>query len=277
MTGTEAARGGAECRGARTLIPDERLTPLRPVDWQRYSRTIDVAEVGEAGQQRIRAAQVLLVGAGGLGSPVALYLAACGIGVLGVVDPDVVAVSNLQRQVMHAMDSVGRRKVDSARAALASLNPEVRVVGHPVALTEDNAVALVEGWDLVVDATDGFSTRYLLNDTTARLGLPLVHGAVHGTQGQVTVFDAQGPCYRCLQPEPPAPAALARGPRPVLGVVPGIVGALQAAEVLKLVVGGGSPLVGRVLVVEAWQGRIREVELLRRPGCPTCSRRDRAK
>lgn len=255
------------------LIDDRRLRPLGPGDRQRYSRSILVPEVGEAGQQRIRAARVLVVGAGGLGSPVALYLAASGVGTLGIVDHDTVALSNLQRQVIHTVHAVGRPKVDSARRAVVALNPGVEVITRATEVGADNAAQILDGWDLVVDATDGLDVRYVLNDTAAQLGLPLVLGAVQGTVGQVTVFDARrGPCYRCLRPEPPGRGwGAADEPTGVLGVAPGVIGVLQATEALKLIVGGGRPLLGRLLLVEAWQGRIREVELRKRPGCPTCS------
>ncbi|MDO4242291.1 MAG: ThiF family adenylyltransferase [Actinomyces sp.] len=256
-----------------SLVADHRLRPLGP-DKGRYSRNMLVPEVGELGQRRINAARVVLVGAGGLGSPVALYLAASGVGTLGIVDPDTVALSNLQRQVIHTVRSVGRMKVDSAREAITALNPGVQVRTRAVELDADNAVRILEGWDLVVDATDSVQARYVLNDATARLGVPLVHGAVQGTVGQVTVFDARrGPCYRCLQPESPGRGGEVEDePVGVLGVAPGVIGVLQATEALKLIVGGGRPLIGQLLVIEAWQGRFRRIELRRRPGCPVCSR-----
>ncbi|WP_454931273.1 molybdopterin-synthase adenylyltransferase MoeB [Actinomyces israelii] len=231
-----------------------------------------VPEVGVAGQQRIRAARVLIVGAGGLGSPVALYLAAAGVGGLGIVDDDVVAISNLQRQVVHTTPGVGQAKAESARRAVEALNPDVEVVAHRTALTSANALELLAGWDVVVDGTDNFPTRYLLNDACVMLGIPLVHGAVFRSDGQVAVFDARrGPCYRCLHPTPPEPGAVpscAEGG--VLGVMPGIIGTMQAAEALKLIVGGAQPLIGRMVLLNAWRGRSGELPIAKNPACPVC-------
>ena len=231
-----------------------------------------VPEVGVVGQQRIRAARVLIVGAGALGSPAALYLAAAGVGRLGIVDDDVVAVSNLQRQVLHTTPGVGRAKVESARRAVEALNPDVEVIARRAALTSANALELLAGWDVVVDGTDNFPTRYLLNDACVMLGIPLVHGAVFRSDGQVAVFDARrGPCYRCVHPTPPEPGAVpscAEGG--VLGVVPGIIGTMQAAEALKLIVGGARPLIGRMALLNAWTGRGGELPIAKNPACPVC-------
>ena len=231
-----------------------------------------VPEVGVVGQQRIRAARVLIAGAGALGSPAALYLAAAGVGRLGIVDDDVVAVSNLQRQVLHTTPGVGRAKAESARRAVEALNPDVEVIARRAALTSANALELLAGWDVVVDGTDNFPTRYLLNDACVMLGIPLVHGAVFRSDGQVAVFDARrGPCYRCLHPTPPEPGAVpscAEGG--VLGVVPGIIGTMQAAEALKLIVGGARPLIGRMALLNAWTGRGGELPIAKNPACPVC-------
>lgn len=257
------------------VVDDSHRRALTAAERERYARNILVPEVGTAGQERIRAARVLIVGVGGLGSPAALYLAAAGVGTLGLVDPDVVEVSNLQRQVLHTTGAAGTPKTASARAALAALNPDVAVVAVPERVTGDNAPEVLDGWDVVVDATDSLPTRYLLGDTTARLGVPLVHGAVLRTHGQVGVFDAgHGPCFRCLRPVPPPPGSVPSGAESgVLGVLPGIVGSMQAAEALKLVVGGARTLIGRLLVLDAWGARVDEVRVARHPDCPVCGPR----
>ena len=261
--------------GARgSVVDDDRLRPLSLAERERYSRNMLVPGVGVVGQQRIRAARVLLVGAGGLGSPAALYLAAAGVGTLGIVDDDRVALSNLQRQVIHRCGDVGVAKVDSARRAVAELNPDVEVVTYPVALTSANAMEVLAGWDVVIDGTDNFPTRYLVGDACVLAGIPLVHGAVYRFDGQVSVFDSRrGPCYRCLHPAPPpADAVPSCAQGGVLGVLPGLVGTLQATEALKLVVGGGEPLVGRILMVSAWRARYEEVAVVRNPDCPVCGK-----
>ncbi|WP_196716884.1 molybdopterin-synthase adenylyltransferase MoeB [Actinomyces trachealis] len=254
------------------VVDDSRRKALSAAERERYARNILVPEVGTAGQERIRAARVLIVGVGGLGSPVALYLAAAGVGTLGLVDPDVVEISNLQRQVLHSTEAVGTLKTASAHAALTALNPDVAVVAVPERVTEDNALEVLGGWDVVVDATDNVPVRYLLGDTTVRLGVPFVHGAVLGTYGQVGVFDVEhGPCYRCLRPVPPPAGSVPTGVEAgVLGVLPGVIGSVQAAEVLKLVVGGARPLIGRLLVFDAWGARVDEVRVTRHPDCPVC-------
>jgi molybdopterin/thiamine biosynthesis adenylyltransferase len=232
-------------------------------------------EVGPEGQARLLESRVLLVGAGGLGSPVALYLAAAGVGTLGIVDFDVVDLSNLQRQVLHTTDRVGRAKVDSARTAIAALNPAVRVVGHDAMLGPDNADAIIAGYEVIVDGTDSFETRYALNDAAVRLGIPVVHASVYRFEGQLTVFEpSSGPCYRCLYPSPPppelAPPCSVAG---VLGVVPGIMGMLQANETLKLLLGIGDPLIGRLLLFDALEASFEELALRRDPACPVCGDR----
>ena len=255
-----------------SVIAEERLRPLSRDELERYHRNALVPQVGLVGQQRIRASRILLIGAGGLGAPAALYLAAAGVGTIGLIDDDDVDVSNLQRQVIHATAAVGRPKVDSAAEAIRALNPDVGVVAHRTRLTADNARDLLGGWDVVIDGTDNFPTRYLVNDATVMLGLPLVHGAVLGFNGQVGVFDARrGPCYRCLHPAPPpagsVPSCAEAG---VLGVLPGIIGTMQAAEALKLVIGGAQPLLGRLTLLDAWGAHLREIPVAKNPACPVC-------
>ena len=258
--------------GGGSVIANERLRPLSRDELERYHRNALVPQVGVVGQQRIRAARILLIGAGGLGAPAALYLAAAGVGAISLIDDDDVDVSNLQRQVIHTSAAVGRPKVDSAAAAIRALNPDVEVVAHRTRLTAENALGLLDGWDVVIDGTDNFPTRYMVNDASVMLGLPLVHGAVLGFNGQVGVFDAQrGPCYRCLHPTPPpagsVPSCAEAG---VLGVLPGIIGTMQAAEALKLVIGGGQPLLGRLAMLDAWGARLREIPVAKNPACPVC-------
>ncbi|HUG02695.1 MAG TPA: molybdopterin-synthase adenylyltransferase MoeB [Longimicrobiales bacterium] len=239
---------------------------------RRYSRHLIMPEVGMEGQRKLRAARILMIGAGGLGSPVGLYLAAAGVGTLGIVDFDVVDETNLQRQLLHGTDDVGRSKLESARERIAEANPHVDVEGHEVRLDSSNALDIIDPYDLVVDGTDNFPTRYLVNDACVLLGKPYVYGSIFRFEGQVSVFGAEnGPCYRCLFREPPPPGLVpscAEGG--VLGVLPGIVGALQAAEAIKLVIGRGEPLVGRLLLVDALEMRFRELKLRRDPGCPVC-------
>jgi sulfur-carrier protein adenylyltransferase/sulfurtransferase len=238
----------------------------------RYARHFVLPQVGPEGQSRIKRARVLVVGAGGLGSPVALYLAAAGVGTLGVVDHDTVDLSNLQRQLLHGTSSLGRSKVASARERLREVNPHVQVIPHPVRLTSANAPGILAGYDLAVDGSDNFPTRYLLNDACVFQGKPYVYGAVDRWEGHVSVFAAPGgPCYRCLFREPPpaemAPSSSESG---ILGVLPGVVGTLQATEALKLILGVGDPLVGRLLTFDALALSFREVRLRRNPGCPVC-------
>jgi len=240
---------------------------------QRYSRHLLIPEVGPEGQATLLGSKVLLVGAGGLGSPAALYLAAAGVGTLGIVDFDVVDASNLQRQVLHSTDRIGMRKTASAARTIAGLNPDVRVVAHDEMLVADNVAQLIEGYDVVLDGTDTFETRYLLNDAAVIAGIPVVHASVFRFEGQLTVFDPPaGPCYRCLYPTPPppelAPACSVAG---VLGVVPGIMGLLQANEVLKLLLRIGTTLAGRLVLFDALEGEFTELRLRRDPACPVCS------
>lgn len=238
----------------------------------RYSRHLIMPEVGMEGQLKLKAANVLCIGAGGLGSPVAMYLAAAGVGRLGIVDFDVVDYSNLQRQVIHGTPDVGRPKLESARDTLQAINPEVRVETHEVALSSGNALDVLGGYDVIVDGTDNFPTRYLVNDACVLLGKPNAYGSIFRFEGQASVFAAPGgPCYRCLYPEPPPPGLVpscAEGG--VLGILPGVVGTIQATEAVKLIMGVGEPLVGRFLVYDALRMRFRELKLRRDPECPVC-------
>jgi molybdopterin/thiamine biosynthesis adenylyltransferase/rhodanese-related sulfurtransferase len=250
------------------------ITPavLTPEQRNRYHRHTLLPEVGEAGQQKLLESKVLLLGAGGLGSPAALYLAAAGVGTLGVVDMDVVDASNLQRQILHNMDRIGERKVDSAKKTLTLLNPDVDVVTYDVRFGADNVLDIIDGYDVIVDGTDNFPTRYLLNDASLLKRIPVVHGSIFRFEGQVTVFKPyEGPCYRCLLPEPPppelAPSCAEAG---VLGVLPGIVGSIQALEAIKLILDLGDPLIGRLLAYDALEESFRSFKVRRDPQCPTC-------
>lgn len=238
----------------------------------RYSRHILIPEVGEEGQWKLLDSKVLLVGAGGLGSPAALYLAAAGVGTLGIVDFDVVDSSNLQRQILHGLDDVGTPKVESARRTIENLNPDVTVIGHNEPLTSDNIMDVIAGYDIVINGSDNFPTRYLVNDACAMAGKTLVDGSIFQFEGQVTVYKAdEGPCYRCLYPTPPPPGEVpscAEGG--VLGVLPGVVGSLQAVEAIKLILGKGDPLIGRLLLYDALSADFREVRLRKNPACPVC-------
>jgi molybdopterin/thiamine biosynthesis adenylyltransferase/rhodanese-related sulfurtransferase len=245
---------------------------LSPRERQRYSRHLLLPEVGEEGQRRLKSARVLCVGAGGLGSPAALYLAAAGVGTLGLVDFDVVDVSNLQRQIIHGTHDVGRSKLESAQARIEALNPEVRVETFDAHFSVSNAKALVQAFDVVLDGTDNFPARYLVNDACVMFGKPNVWGSIFRFEGQASVFAAPGgPCYRCLHPEPPpaglVPSCAEAG---VLGVLPGVIGTIQATEALKLILGIGDPLVGRFLVYDALKMRFRDLKLPKDPDCPVC-------
>jgi adenylyltransferase/sulfurtransferase len=252
------------------------LPDLTGEERQRYARHLILPEVGLDGQRKLKAARVLLVGAGGLGSPIGLYLAAAGVGHLTVVDPDVVDTSNLQRQVLHGTAAVGRPKTESGRERLADLNPNVRVEGLATRLDRSNALELVRAHDLVVDGTDNFATRYLTNDACVLTGKPNVYGSIFRFEGQASVFaTSEGPCYRCLYPEPPPPGVVpscAEGG--VLGVLPGLVGLIQATEAIKLILGAGEPLVGRLLLVDALAMHFRELKVRRNPRCPACGTRE---
>jgi molybdopterin/thiamine biosynthesis adenylyltransferase/rhodanese-related sulfurtransferase len=256
---------GYEVEVPRTLTAEQR---------ERYSRHLLLPEVGLEGQQRLLDAKVLLLGAGGLGSPTALYLAAAGVGTLGIVDNDEVDLSNLQRQVIHSTERIGLSKVDSAEQTITALNPDVKVEKYPIRLGPENIMDILAGYDIVVDGLDNFPTRYLLNDASVRLRIPVVSAAILGFEGQLSVFKPyDGPCYRCLFPVPP-PAELAPscGANGVLGVLPGTMGLLQATEVIKLILDQGDPLIGRLLMYDALAARVTEVKVRRDPECPICSR-----
>jgi sulfur-carrier protein adenylyltransferase/sulfurtransferase len=269
----ESMRGGMTLwkdRGYHVEVPRTLTAEQR----ERYSRHLLLPEVGIEGQRKLLDAKVLLLGAGGLGSPASLYLAAAGVGTLGIVDSDEVDLSNLQRQVIHSSERIGVPKVDSAEQTIAALNPDVHVVKHPVRLGADNIMEILPDYDIVVDGLDNFPTRYLLNDASVRLKIPVVSAAILGFEGQLSVFKPyDGPCYRCLFPVPP-PAELAPscGANGVLGVLPGTMGLLQATEVVKLVLGEGDPLIGRLLMYDALAARFTEVRVRRDPNCPICSR-----
>src|SRR6202034_4350430 len=255
---------GRPWAAARTLTPAQR---------HRYQRHLLLPEVGEVGQLKLLDSKVLLLGAGGLGSPAALYLAAAGVGTLGIIDMDVVDESNLQRQILHNMDRVGDRKVDSAKKTLTALNPDVNVVTYDVRLGADNVLDIFAGYELIVDGTDNFPTRYLVNDAALKLGIPVVHGSIFRFEGQASVYlPHQGPCYRCQVPEPPpadlAPSCAEAG---VLGVLPGIIGSIQAMETIKLLLGIGEPLAGRLLAYDALEESFRTFRVNRDPECAACS------
>jgi molybdopterin/thiamine biosynthesis adenylyltransferase/rhodanese-related sulfurtransferase len=254
---------GLPWRLPQALTPDQR---------RRYSRHLLIPEVGEEGQRKLLDAKVLLVGAGGLGSPAALYLAAAGVGTLGIIDADVVDDSNLQRQILHTTDRVGMPKVESARVAIEGINPDVKVIQHEVHLDQSNVLDIFAGYDIILDGTDNFATRYLINDACVLLGKPNAHGSIFRFEGQATTFvPGEGPCYRCLFPTPPppelAPSCAEAG---VLGLLPGTIGIIQATEVAKLILGIGEPLVGRLLTYDALAMEFRELRLSRDPACPMC-------
>ncbi len=257
-------------RGYDVEVPRALTTEQR----ERYSRHLLIPEIGTDGQQKLLDAKVLLLGAGGLGSPTALYLAAAGVGTLGIVDDDVVDLSNLQRQVIHSTQRVGIPKVDSAEESIHAINPDVNVVKYQTRIDASNIVEIIEGYDVIVDGVDNFPTRYLLNDASVRLRIPVVSASILGFDGQLSVFKPyEGPCYRCLFREPP-PAELAPscGANGVLGVLPGTMGLLQATEVVKLVLGIGEPAIGRLLLYDALGATLTEVKVHRDPECPICSR-----
>jgi molybdopterin/thiamine biosynthesis adenylyltransferase/rhodanese-related sulfurtransferase len=257
-------------RGYKVEVPKA----LTPEQRERYSRHLLIPEIGLEGQTKLLESKVLLLGAGGLGSPTALYLAAAGVGTLGVVDDDEVDLSNLQRQVIHTTDRIGVAKVDSAEQSITAINPDVNVVKYKTRLDASNIMEIIDGYDVIVDGVDNFPTRYLLNDATVRLGIPVVSASILGFDGQLSVFKPHdGPCYRCLYPvPPPAEMAPSCGANGVLGVLPGTMGLLQATEVVKLVTGAGEPLVGRLLLYEALGATFTELKVRRDPECPICSK-----
>jgi molybdopterin/thiamine biosynthesis adenylyltransferase/rhodanese-related sulfurtransferase len=254
---------GLEWSTPRSLTSDQR---------NRYQRHLLLPEVGEEGQMKLLDAKVLLLGAGGLGSPAAIYLAAAGVGTLGIIDMDVVDASNLQRQILHTLDRVGMRKVESAKIALTSLNPDVKVLTYDTRLNAENVLDIIEGYDVIVDGTDNFPTRYLVNDAALVKRIPVVHGSIFRFEGQATVFAPYvGPCYRCMIPEPPpaelAPSCAEAG---VLGVLPGIIGSIQAIETIKLLLDLGEPLIGRLLTYDSLDESFRTFKVRRDPLCPAC-------
>jgi molybdopterin/thiamine biosynthesis adenylyltransferase/rhodanese-related sulfurtransferase len=261
---TDWKRNGYDVQLPRTLSPEKRT---------RYSRHLLIPEIGEEGQLKLLDSRILLIGAGGLGSPASLYLAAAGVGRIGIVDADIVDETNLQRQIAHSLDRLGTPKVDSAKRTIEALNPDVDVVTYRERLTSENIDRILDdGWDLIVDGADNFPTRYLVNDASVWRGIPVVHGSIYRFEGQVTVFKpGDGPCYRCLFPEPPpaelAPSCAEGG---VLGVLPGIVGSLQTNEAIKLAVEIGEPLIGRLLLFDALSTEFSEVRIDRNPDCPVC-------
>jgi len=258
---------------ASTSTPIE-LPELTTDELSRYSRHLILPEVGQEGQRKLKAARVLCVGTGGLGSPLALYLAAAGVGTLGLVDFDVVDASNLQRQIIHSTADIGRKKLDSAAEKLVALNPSLNVVKHDTLLSSANALDILKDYDIIADGTDNFPTRYLVNDACVLLGKPNAYGSIFRFEGQASVFAAKdGPCYRCLYPEPPPPGLVpscAEGG--VLGILPGLIGVIQATETIKLILGIGSPLVGRLLLVDSLNMRFRELKLRKNPECPVCGK-----
>ncbi|MDR3280128.1 MAG: molybdopterin-synthase adenylyltransferase MoeB [Synergistaceae bacterium] len=255
-----------------SIIPEARARDLSNDEISRYSRHLLLPEVGMEGQKRLAASRVLIVGTGGLGAPLALYLAAAGVGTIGVVDFDFVEASNLQRQIIHSTRDIDRPKTASAKDRIKGLNPGVEVVVHNTRLTSENALDIFSGYDLVADGTDNYQTRYLVNDACVLLGIPNVYGSIYQFEGQASVFYAkEGPCYRCLYPSPPPPGLVpscAEGG--VLGVLPGIVGTIQACEAIKLIVGGAESLIGRLLLFDAWNMKFRELRIERDPNCPIC-------
>ena len=269
-TRTSSTWPAASSSGRPTTCRSRRPPTLTPAQQSRYSRHLLIPEVGTNGQAKLLDSKVLIIGAGGLGSPAALYLAAAGVGTMGIVDFDVVEASNLQRQVIHSTERLGVKKVDSARQTIEALNPDVKVVTYDEMLLADNVERLIAGYDVILDGTDTFETRYLLNDAAVAAGIPVVHASVFRFEGQLSTFvPYEGPCYRCLYPTPPppelAPGCSVAG---VLGVVPGIMGLLQANEVLKVLLGIGEPLVGRLLLFDALDGAFSELRLERDPEVP---------
>jgi len=261
---TDWKRNGLDITIPRTLSPEKRT---------RYSRHVLIPEIGEEGQLKLLDSRILLIGAGGLGSPASLYLAAAGVGKLGIIDADIVDETNLQRQIVHSLNTLGEPKVDSAKRTIQALNPDVEVVGYRERLTSENIDRILgDGWDVIVDGADNFPTRYLVNDASVWHDIPVVHGSIYRFEGQVTVFKPkEGPCYRCLFPEPPPPElAPSCSEGGVLGVLPGIVGSLQTSEALKLALGIGEPLIGRLLLFDALATDFSEVRIERRPDCPVC-------
>jgi molybdopterin/thiamine biosynthesis adenylyltransferase/rhodanese-related sulfurtransferase len=264
-------QGGFQ-RWVQSGLPVVKDAPMGAEQLQRYSRHFLLAQVGEKGQRKLLRSRVLLIGAGGLGSPTALYLAAAGVGTIGLMDGDVLDITNLQRQILHTTADVGKPKVESGSRTMRALNPDVKVVAIPERITVDNALKIIADYDVVVDGSDNFGTRYLVNDACYLAGKPQVHGSIFQFEGMASVFAPnQGPCYRCLYPTPPPPGLVPScAEAGVLGVLPGMIGLVQATETIKLLLGIGEPLVGRLLTYDALGMRFREVKLRRDPGCPLC-------
>jgi len=267
-----ASMAGGIARWQEAGYPVVRDRQLSVEQLERYSRHFLLHQLGEKGQRKLLDAKVLLVGAGGLGSPVALYLAAAGIGTLGIVDADVVDLSNLQRQILHSTDRIGVSKAESAKQTINSLNPDVQVRLYNDRLTVDNVMDIFRDYDIIVDGSDNFPTRYLVNDAAVLVGKPVVHGSIFQFEGQASVFKPhEGPCYRCLFPTPPPPGMVPSCSEVgVLGVLPGVIGVIQATETIKLIIGQGEPLVGRLLMYDALAMRFREIRIRRDPDCPLC-------
>src|SRR5712671_7837957 len=268
VTSLKGGFGAWKDAGLNFVVPRE----LTPAQQKRYSRHVLIPEVGKEGQLKLLDAKVLIIGAGGLGSPAAYYLAAAGVGTIGIIDSDVVEESNLQRQILHNTNRIGQYKAESARETIEALNPDVKVITYIERLDETNVARIIADYDVIIDGTDNFPTRYLLNDAALIANKPVVHGSVFRFEGQLTVFKPyEGPCYRCLYPEPPpmalAPSCAEAG---VLGVLPGVIGLLQATETIKLLLGIGEPLVGRLMTYDALAGEFSELRLYRDPNCPAC-------
>ena len=254
---------------------EEKTISLTPEQYIRYSRHLVLPEIGEEGQKKLLAAKVLIIGAGGLGSPLGLYLAAAGVGTIGLVDFDVVDLSNLQRQILHTHDEVGKSKLDSAEKRIKGMNPDTRVIKHEAKISSENALDIIRNYDIVIDGTDNFPTRYLVNDACVFLNKPNIYGSIFRFEGQATLFKPkEGPCYRCLYPEPPPPGMVpscAEGG--VLGILPGVIGVIQATEAVKLIVGTGESLIGRLLLYNALEMSFRTLKLRRDKNCPVCGER----
>lgn len=249
----------------------KKRTHLSSLERQRYARHLVLPHIGEAGQEKLKAARVLLVGVGGLGSAVALYLAGVGIGHIGLVDDDVVSLSNLQRQVLHGTAWLDRPKVDSAKSRIGDLNPDIEVTAYNTRFSESNSLEIALGYDLIIDGTDNFPSRYDINKTCLTLGIPYVYGAIFQLEGQVSVLcTEQGPCYECIFPDPPQDPVLMGEEAGILGSIPGTIGTIQATEAIKMIVGFGSPLIGRLLVYDGAGMRFDDIHLAKNPDCPAC-------
>ncbi len=249
------------------------LSDLSPQERQRYARHLVLPHIGEEGQKRLKAARVLLVGVGGLGSAIALYLAGAGVGCIGVIDDDVVSLSNLQRQVLHGTAGLDRPKVESAKQRIADLNPDIEVIAYNTRFAKESGPGIASGYDLIVDGTDNFQSRYNINDTCLKLGIPYIYGAIFRLEGQVSILCAkEGPCYMCIFPEPPSKPVLTGEEAGILGAVPGTIGTIQATEAIKMIVGFGSPLIGRLLVYDGEGMRFDDIHIEKNQECPACGK-----